>query len=69
MFGNFEYCWGIVMIFYDISNPTNPQYLLTHHTANAWAVKLEPLIHPVYEFIIYTANSGYVDISGFWISN
>ena len=56
------------VLFFDISNPTNPEHFLTYETSNAWAVKLEPTELFGYEFIIYTANSGYVDISGYWVS-
>ena len=57
------------VLFYDISNPTNPNYITALDTENAWMVQLEGIEHPVYEFVIYTGNSGYVDVSAAFTSS
>ena len=43
--------------FYDISNPSNPEYITTVGTVNAWAVRIEAFPdHPNYEFVVYIAD-------------
>ena len=43
--------------FYDISNPSNPEYITTVGTVNAWAVRMEASPnHPNYEFVVYIAD-------------
>jgi len=58
------------VLFYDISDPANPEYIDTYQTINAWAVKLEAFPdHPNYDFVIYVASQGYVDVGTYMYNN
>ncbi len=50
------------VLFFDISDPENPDYFYTFQTSNAWAVKLEESQVDIYEFIIYVADAAYLTI-------
>jgi len=57
-------------LFYDISNPSNPVYIDTFQTINAWAVQLEPFPnHPNYDFVIYVADSDHVAVGTYMYYN
>ena len=45
------------VLFYDISNASNPEHIYTLNTVNAWAVQMETISDlPNYEFVIYIAD-------------
>ena len=58
------------VLFYDITNQEQPNYIGTYQTQNAWAVKLEAFPdHPNYEFAIYVASQNHVDIGTYMYNN